>query len=126
MKQLRYNILTIEFVRFGIVGVIATLIHYIIYWLLLNYLSATISYTIGYAFSFLCNFWLSSKFTFKTKATIKRGIGFGFSHFINYCLQIVVLNISLQIGIAEEIAPIPVYCICIPINFLLVRYVFKH
>lgn len=120
------KLINIEFVRFGIVGILATIIHYLIYWLLLNYFSASISYTIGYALSFVCNFYLSSKFTFKSKATIQKGLGFGLSHLVNYILQIVILNISIWIGIAKIFAPIPVYFICIPINFLLVRYVFKH
>ena len=44
-----------ELVRFGIVGVTATAIHYGIYWLLMHVINVTVAYSIGYALSFICN-----------------------------------------------------------------------
>lgn len=116
----------LEFLRFVIVGVIATAIHYACYYLLYPFCGATLAFTAGYAISFVCNFMLSARFTFRTQATVKRGVGFAISHLINYGLQILVLNVSLKCGVTELLAPIPVYMICIPVNFILVRYVFKH
>ena len=37
----------------------------------------------------------------------------------------IFLNFFLWLGVSEGLAPIPVFCIVIPINFLLVRFVFK-
>jgi putative flippase GtrA len=84
-----------------------------------------VAFTIGYLLSFFMNFWLSAKFTFKAEATVKRGAGFALSHLVNYGLQMLVLNVSLKFGVPEPLAPVPVYLICIPVNFLLVRFVFK-
>lgn len=114
-----------EFIRFGIVGVLATAIHYGIYLALNLIMMSWLAYSIGYGISFLCNFYLSSVFTFQTKATIKKGIGFGISHGINYLLHIVLLSLFLKLGFKEELAPIPVFAIAIPVNFVLVRLVFK-
>lgn len=116
-----------ELVRFGIVGCVATLIQYGIYYLFNQVIGwgATTSLTIGYAVSFVFNFFLSNYFTFRTKPTVKKGIGFGMSHCINYLLQIVFLNLYMWIGISEEFAPIPMFLTVIPINFLLVRFVLK-
>lgn len=116
-----------EFIRFGIVGVLATATHYLIYYILL-YLGIPIgiSYTIGYAISWLGNFWLTAHFTFKEKASVKRGVGFAVSHGINYLMQMICLNLFIRLGVPATLAPIPVYCICIPVNFLLVRFVFKN
>lgn len=114
-----------ELIRFGIVGIIATIIHYGIYLGLNFIIPSWIAYSIGYGTSFLCNFYLSNKFTFKTKPTIKKGIGFGLSHFINYLLQIILLSIFIKLGISDKYAPIPVFCIAVPINFLMVRFVLK-
>lgn len=114
-----------EFIRFGIVGVLATAIHYGLYLFLNIIMISWLAYSIGYGISFLCNFYLSSIFTFKSKASIKKGIGFGISHGINYILHLVLLSLFLKLGIKEELAPIPVFAIAIPINFLLVRFVFK-
>ena len=122
-----------EFIRFAIVGIIATVIHYGVYLLLVRFFDieqiettcADIAYSIGYLISFLCNMWLTAHFTFREKLTIKRGGGFVLSHVINYLLHIVLLTFFLWIGIPNTWAPIPVFCIVIPINFSLVRFVFK-
>lgn len=119
------KLFSIEFIRFGIVGVIATAVHYGIYYVLLNVINPNVAFTIGYLLSFFMNFWLSAKFTFKAEATVKRGAGFALSHLVNYGLQMLVLNVSLKFGVPEPLAPVPVYLICIPVNFLLVRFVFK-
>lgn len=122
-----------EFIRFAIVGTIATGIHYGIYlFLLWSYdieqtetTYADFAYSIGYILSFLCNMWLTAHFTFREKLTVKRGGGFALSHIINYLLHIAFLNFFLWLGFPNKWAPIPVFCIVIPINFLLVRFVFK-
>lgn len=115
-----------EVIRFGMVGVFATLLHYGIYWVLNHYMNANIAYTIGYLLSFVCNFFLSSYFTFKSKASVKRGIGFIGAHLNNYLLHMILLNLFLYLGVSETLAPIPVYLIAVPVNFILVRWVFKH
>ena len=100
-----------EVIRFGIVGVISTTLHYGIYWVLQHWMNVNIAYTIGYVLSFLVNYYLTALFTF---------------HLFNYCLQIALLNFWLWVGLSKEIAPLGVYAIAVPTNFLLVRYVFKH
>ena len=115
-----------EIIRFGIVGILATAIHYSIYWILQRYINHNIAYTLGYVISFFCNFFLTAHFTFKKKATVKKGIGFGLSHLCNYLIQLGLLNLFIYIGINKGLAPIFIFAIAIPINFLLVRFVFKH
>lgn len=114
-----------EFIRFGIVGVIATAIHYGVYWVLMHWLFVTIAYSIGYAVSFICNFLLTSFFTFRKRATMKKGLGFGVAHGVNYLLHVLFLHSFLWLGVSKSMAPIPVFAMVIPINFLLVRFVFK-
>ena len=110
-----------QIIRFGIVGVVATAIHYAIYYVLLRYIDKNIAYTIGYFISFLCNFLLSSYYTFKVKPTWRRMVRFAGSHVANYFLQIILLNLFCWLGIPEKWAPLPVYAIAVPVNFLLVR-----
>lgn len=120
-----------EFLRFCFVGIVATCIHYGIYILLIKTISQdgnlwiNISYLIGFVCSWLCNLWMTAKITFKTHVSLKRGVGFAVTHGINYLLHLLFLNIFLALGITEKIAPIPVYCCVVPINFVLVRFVFK-
>lgn len=117
--------IVVEACRFVIVGLIAFAIHYAIYWVLLHWINVNIAYTIGYALSFLCNFFLTSYFTFKSNATLKRGMGFCVAHLTNYLLSIGLLNFFLWLGVRAEVAPIPVFLIAGCINFILVRFVFK-
>ena len=115
----------LEAIRFVIVGVVATVVHYLLYVFFNLFMLSWIAYSIGYGLSFLLNFFLSSRFTFRSSASVKKGIGFGMSHFINYSLQVLLLSLFLKMGIPENLAPVPVFAITIPINFLLVRFVFK-
>ena len=121
-----------QFIRFAIVGALATAIHYGLYLLIVwandigedETLYTNIAYSIGYVVAWCANFYLSAHFTFQSNTYLKRGIGFALSHGVNYVLHIIFLNLFLWLGLSETIAPIPVFCIVIPINFILVRYVF--
>ena len=115
-----------ELIRFGIVGVIATAIHYGVYWVLMHWIYVTIAYSIGYVVSFVCNFLLTSYFTFRKRASVKKGLGFGVAHGVNYLLHVLFLHFFLWLGVSKSMAPIPVFAMVIPINFLLVRFVFKR
>ena len=114
-----------EIVRFGIVGVAATLLQYAIYWLLIHWMSPTAAMTIGYAISFAFNFVASTRYTFRVKASAKRGAGFALSHAVNYVLQMLVLNIAIWLGVPKQWAPVPMFCVCVPVNFVLVRFFLK-
>ncbi len=115
-----------ELVRFGMVGVFATALHYGIYYLLMQVIYVNVAYTAGYVLSFITNFYLTSYFTFKTAPSWKKLIGMGGAHAVNYLLHIVLLNLFIYMGVAKQWAPLPVFAIAIPVNFILVRFVFKN
>lgn len=115
-----------QIIRFGIVGVTAAAIHYAIYWVLQHWINVNIAYTIGYILSFFVNYWLSAHFTFREKTSTKNGLGFGAAHLTNYLLHMGLFNFFLWIGVSRELAPIAVLAIAVPVNFLLVRFAFKH
>ncbi len=114
-----------EAVRFAFVGGLATVLHYGIYLVLQRFLQVDLAYTIGYITSFIANFYLTAYFTFHSSPSWKKLMGMGGAHAINYILHITLLNVFLWIGISKTYAPIPVFAIAIPINFILVRFVFK-
>lgn len=125
MKKLNFEII-FEIFRFGIVGVIATIISYTVYIILEKLgLQYNIAYTLGYIISFCFNYIASTYFTFKTDINAKKGIKFAFAHGFNYFLQIVLLNIFVYIGVSKALSPIFVYAISIPINFFVVRIALK-
>ena len=114
-----------EMVRFSIVGVLITVIHYAVYWLLQLVVNVNIAWTAGYIAGFVVNYYLSARYIFREKATAQNGAGFGGAHLVNYFLQMSLLNFFLWLGWSAEWAPVGVYAISIPVNFLLVRFVFK-
>ena len=125
MKQFVTSLKVREFGRFCIVGGVATAIHYAIYLLCLHWLNVNAAYSLGYVISLFCNLLLTAFFTFREKITWKKTVGFLASHGVNYVLHIVFLSMFLLLGVPERWAPVPVFCIVIPINFVLVRTAFK-
>lgn len=115
-----------EIIRFGIVGVVATALQYGVYLLLLGWLEPRLSNTVGYIVSLVFNYFASTMFTFKVKSSARRGAGFAFSHAINYTLQTLLLTLFLHLGLSKSLAMLPVFCICVPVNFLLVRFFLKR
>lgn len=113
-------------VRFGIVGVVATATHYAVYWYLMRYIDTNAAYTTGYLLSFVCNYLLSSRFTFRSKTSLGNGVGFCAAHAVNYLLQILLLNVFIHMGVPRGMAPLPVYAVAVPVNFILVRLVFTR
>lgn len=143
-----------QFVRFFVVGVGATLVHWAVYVGLNSLFGITqadtraymTTFSIGYIVSFVGNYIVSLRWTFKTKGSGKKGLGFAFSHLVNWGMQSGLLRLLLWLGLgtwlsglAAELLPalaeafprladpttlvlFPVYCIVVPMNFLLVRY----
>ena len=55
-----------------------------------------------------------------------KGVGFTLSHIVNYLLQSGFLNLFIYVlKVPETWAPLPVYAITVPINFILVRTALK-
>ena len=114
-----------EFMRFALVGLAATAIHYGVYYVLLSWLSPNVAYTVGYAVSFCCNYVLSSLFTFRVRLSARRGLRFCLSHLANWLIGLLLLNLIIWLGVPQRWAPLPVFVLVVPINFLLVRFALK-
>ena len=95
-----------------------------IYCLFLLFTNTTIAYTAGYGVGLLCNYGLTTYFTFKGKPSKNNVAGFVGSHILNYLLEIGLLHLFLWLGISKWLSPILVMVIVVPINFVLLRLVF--
>lgn len=65
------------FVRFGMVGVLATALHYGLYYLLHFIMGANAAFTVGYLLGFVANFYLTSYFTFGTSPSWRQVVRHG-------------------------------------------------
>lgn len=111
--------------RFMMVGGFATVLQYGVYVVFVEVVKvpAVVSTIISYAISFIFNFILTSRFTFKSKTNAAKGIGFTLSHLVNMGLQTGLVAIFKGL-VGKTLALIPALIICVPVNFLLVRFVF--
>lgn len=114
-----------EIIRFAVVGVVATIIQAAVYWLLVGWINYAIANTTAYLVSFLFNYVASTRYTFRVRSTAKRGAGFAFSHLVNYLLQTLILTAAIACGIDKRWALLPMFAICVPVNFVLVRFFLK-
>lgn len=111
-------------VRFGITGSLSTLVHYGAYLLALLWMAPTAAYTVGYGVGLCVNYVMTTFFTFKKHPSKKNAAGFVVSHIINYLLEIGILNLFLFYGMEKRLAGILVLIVVVPINFLILRFVF--
>ncbi len=114
-----------ELFRFVLVGGLATLIQYGVYVVFVDAVKvpAVLSTMISYAISFVANFFLTSYFTFKSNPTAKKGLAFTMSHLVNMGLQTGLVAIFKGL-VGPTLALLPALVICVPVNYLLVRFVF--
>lgn len=114
-----------EIVRFGLVGGLATVLQYGFYVVFVHVVNvpAVPSTMISYALSFIFNYVLSTYFTFHTRPTAKNGLGFTLSHLVNMGLQTGLVAIFKGI-VGKTLALLPALAICIPVNYVLVRFAF--
>lgn len=116
-----------QFVRFVLNGILASSIHYAIYYLCQRFMEVNLSYAIGYLVSFIINFFTTSIFTFHTKPTFVRFIGFSGSHAVNFLLQVSLFWCCMQIGVHRLIAPVISMGVAMLVQFVILRLVFgKH
>lgn len=115
-----------EFIRFGVVGVLAT---GIALWDLLFpaiFYQRQCSLYDGICNQFYCQLLSDFLFYVRNTPSWKKLVGMGGAHLVNYLLHIILLNVFLYLGVSKAWAPVPVFAIAIPVNFLFVRFVFKH
>lgn len=116
-----------EIIRFGLVGMLATVLQYGIYVVFVDavHVPAVPSTLISYSISFVFNFFLSSYFTFHSRPNAKKGLGFTLSHLFNMGLQTGLVAI-FKVLVGNTLALLPAMAICVPVNYLLVRYAFTN
>lgn len=115
-----------EIIRFCLVGGFCTCLQYGVYVVFVNAVKvpAVVSTMISYAISFIANFFLSSNFTFHSKANAGRGVAFTISHLINMGMQTGLVAIFKGI-VGRTLALLPALAICVPLNYVMVRFAFK-
>ena len=124
-KFKRYSVI-INFLQYGFVGIIGTIIHTSVLVLLVDYLKITpvISTVVGFIFSLVVSYKLNSKWTFKgTNRGIHSFVRYAMTCSIGLIINVIIMFITVNIleysylvGQCFSIITVPIF------NFTLSRY----
>lgn len=132
IKKILENKIVVEFIKFGLVGVVNTLLGLAIYYLLIHFnVHYIIANLISFVLSVLNSFFLNNKYVFKDnkkdkilKKLFKVYLSYGFTLLLGTLLLYLQVDI---LGISELVAPVINLVVTIPLNFLLNRnWAFKN
>jgi len=109
-----------KFIKFLGAGVINTIASYVVYVLLVLFLSYQISYAIAFLFGILLSFVLNTKYVFEVEQTIKKFVLFPLVYLVQYLLGAFMMNIIVEIiGVNKIFAPIVVSVCLLPVSYVL-------
>ena len=117
--------ITVQFIKFSLIGVANTIVHLSIYYLLLWFnVYYLFAYIIAFIFSVLNSYFWNKKFTFPgTTTTIFTFFRLYLSYGITTLLGIGILYFFVEIiGLNKYISPIINICISTAVNFILNKY----
>ena len=121
-------------VRFVFVGTLGTGVQYGIYYLLLDFFQrqwpevgvlTSLAFTIGFVMEMICNYFLTSFYTFRIRPNWKNAGGFLFGRAINYVIQLLLLNLLIWLHMSEEWAGIAAIALAGVINYFILLPFYK-
>lgn len=115
-----------EFFRFLLVGLSNTLVAYVVYLLLLQFLPYLYAYTLSYCVGVVNSYFMNVFFVFKKKISLHSFLKFPFVYVAQYFLGASILWLLVgKLGLAPAWAMIVVIIVTVPITFLASRFVLK-
>jgi len=126
-EKLVEKFFNIEFIKFGIIGVINTVNHQIIYFVLKPFIYLGIAHFLGMVISMIGSFYMNCYFTYKTKPTMKKAILFPLTYLptlIGSSAGVVILDM-LKI-IPENFISLVATVVMIPFSYLISSIILKN
>ncbi len=119
--------LSIEFMKFVIIGVINTFNGTLFSYIYSSFLNVNIAFIFGYITGLLISYLLNSYFTFKESLSIQKFIRFAISYIPNFLIQYIVVLIVINIlGWYNLIAYGLAALIGVPVTFIIMKlFAFK-
>lgn len=121
-------------VRFVFVGALGTGLQYGVYYLLLGLFQrqwpdvsilVSVAFSAGFVIEMICNYFLTSFYTFRVKPSLKNAGGFLFGRTINYVIQLFLLNVLIWLHLSEEWAGILAIMLAGVINYFVLLPFYK-
>ena len=121
-------------VRFVLVGALGSGLQYGIYYLLLGVFQqhwpevmilTSLAFTIGFVMEMICNYFLTSFYTFRVRPNWKNAGGFLVGRALNYVIQLILLNCLIWLHMSEEWAGIAAIALAGVINYFVLLPFYK-
>ena len=121
--------------RFVLVGALGTGVQYGIYYLLLMVFQrqwpdvgilTSVAFTVGFVVEMVCNYFLTSYYTFRVKPSLKNIGGFLIGRALNYVIQLLFLHTMIWLQISEEWAGIIALMLAGVINYFVLLPFFRQ
>lgn len=120
--------------RFVLVGALGTGVQYGIYYLLLTVFQrqwpdvgilTSVAFTVGFVVEMVCNYFLTSYYTFRVKPSLKNIGGFLIGRALNYVIQLLFLHMMIWLHVSEEWAGIVAIMLAGVINYFVLLPFFR-
>ena len=121
-------------VRFVLVGALGTGLQYGIYYMLLGVFQqhwpevmilTSLAFTIGFVMEMICNYFLTSFYTFRVRPNWKNAGGFLVGRALNYVIQLILPNCLIWLHMSEEWAGIAAIVLAGVINYFVLLPFYK-
>ena len=121
-------------VRFVLVGALGTGLQYGIYYMLLGVFQqhwpemmilTSLAFTIGFVMEMICNYFLTSFYTFRVRPNWKNAGGFLVGRALNFVIQLILLNCLIWLHMSEEWAGIAAIALAGVINYFVLLPFYK-
>lgn len=114
-----------EFIRFCVVGVIATGIDVALFYAAKTIVPYQVALVIGYLMSLTVNYYLTTKWTFKVRQTWTNLLGIISVHLVN--LFVVRMGLMFffvqQLGLNSNVAYVPMLIISVLFSFIAIKFI---
>lgn len=107
-----------QFMRFGVIGVLNTVLFYTLYLLFLTAAIPTTAYFLAYVLSMAFAVIMNLRYTFKKRATARKLVTFVCVYLVSMYIGVVALKLLIGLSIGAKLAGLLVIGITIVTNFL--------
>lgn len=122
-------------VRFVCVGAFGTALQYGVYYLLLEWFKilwtdaaiiTSAAFTIGFVVEMVCNYFMTSFYTFRVRPSLKNAGGFILGRTLNYFIQMLLLHVLLYLHMSDKWAGIVAIALAGVINYFVLLPFYKE
>lgn len=115
------------FGRFLLSGAFNTAVTYLLYLVLLMFLSYRVSYTISYAAGIVLAYELNRAYVFRARRTATSMAATPLIYLVQYLLGLGIVTLAVgRLGLDARLGPLVAIVCTIPVTFMLTRWVFRR